>query len=124
MCARSAWVGLPFVLAACATAGTSSSRPVSTPPPRAVATPAPPPPASPPQGSGIRFFVDPPDAQVLVNGRDLGPVARLGADGSLRLTPGIYRVTLRHPGFETWRAEVAVRGTFERIQVQLVKQTP
>ncbi|HUB09833.1 MAG TPA: PEGA domain-containing protein [Myxococcales bacterium] len=121
---RSAWVGLPFVLAACATAQRPAAQPVSSAPPRPVATPSAPPQASPSPGSGIRFFVDPPDAEVLVNGRDLGSVARLGADGSLRLTPGIYRVTLRHPGFETWRAEVAVRGAFERIQVQLVKQTP
>jgi hypothetical protein len=39
------------------------------------------------------------------------------------LDPGLYQVSLRCPGFVTWRAEVAVRsGEAEPIRVTLNKR--
>lgn len=124
MFARVAWLGLPLSsFVACATSRAPATQAVPTVAPRTEVAPAPPPAPVPALESGIRFFVDPPDARLLVNGRDLGGVAQLGG-GVVRLAPGLYRVTLRREGFETWRAEVAVRGGFERLQVSLVRQSP
>ncbi|MHB8419205.1 MAG: PEGA domain-containing protein [Myxococcales bacterium] len=121
MSVRLAWVGLAALLAACATPK-SAGQPAAAPPAAHPAAEAARPAQAAAASSGIRFSVDPRDARIIVNGRDLGTVETLGANGALRLDPGLYRVTLRREGFETWRAEVAVRGGFERIQVQLVKQ--
>ncbi len=123
MVARLAWGGFICCLAACAAprAPVASTVPGNAVPARPVPPPPLPPVAAP--GTGIRFRIDPPDSEILLNGHDVGPAARLGSDGALRLDPGLYRVTLRHEGFETWRAEVAVHSGFERLQVQLVKRS-
>lgn len=65
--------------------------------------------------------VIPSDAEVFLDGRRLGPASALGgADGVLSLEPGVYQITVRKKGFETWRAEVAVGDRVERIEVSLV----
>jgi hypothetical protein len=126
MSVRPVSLGIPIVLVACA--GPRAAAPSPQQPggeaasPQAAGSAAVPSPA--PAGSGIRFNVDPPDALVQLNGRDIGTVAALGPNGAVRLAPGIYRVTLRRDGFEPWRAEVAVRGGYERLQVSLVRRSP
>jgi hypothetical protein len=39
----------------------------------------------------------------------------------LSVKPGIYQVSLKRPGFVTWRAEVTVGDGAEAIQVIMVK---
>jgi hypothetical protein len=46
------------------------------------------------------------------------------ASGVLGLAPGIYQVSLRAPGYVTWRAEVAVRAGREKIEVRLSRKEP
>jgi hypothetical protein len=68
--------------------------------------------------------VAPPDAQVFINGRSVGKVAELKGSGTVRLSPGLYRVSVERVGFQTWRAEVAVRGGVEPIEVKLLQLQP
>lgn len=85
---------------------------------------APPPPAAPqPTETGLSFAVEPPDAEVFVDGRSHGRVADLARSG-LPLPPGLYQVSLKRAGFATWRAEVAVRAGLEPIRVTLSRAAP
>jgi hypothetical protein len=68
---------------------------------------------------GLSFAVAPADAEVLIDGRSYGKVADLARNGTLPLPAGLYQVSLRCPGYATWRAEVAVRGAVEPIRVNL-----
>ncbi|MHB8873602.1 MAG: PEGA domain-containing protein [Myxococcaceae bacterium] len=121
----------PVLLAALALAGC-----VRAPPPL---PPAPPPPvkeavAPPPEGSplhgkagrkvtpGLKFRVSPPEAEIVIDGVSRGAAGALSSSqGLLPLPVGIYQVSLRAKGYDTWRAEVAVRHGPELIQVTLLK---
>jgi hypothetical protein len=73
--------------------------------------------------TGLVFAVEPPQAQISVDGQPYGTVADLAArEGLLPLAPGIYQVSLKAAGYTTWRAEVAVRSGTEPIRVTLVKK--
>jgi hypothetical protein len=110
-----------LVSAACASAPERPPPPAPTPS-APVAAPAPVAPA--PAGvTGLAFLVEPREAQIAIDGELRGTVADLaGAGGVLALPPGIYQVSLKSAGYVTWRAEVAVRATVERIEVKLVKK--
>src|SRR5208282_5572320 len=98
-------------------------QPEPRPPPPEAAAPATVAPLAepPPQAlSGIRFSVDPPDAQVFVDGRSVGLASALAGAGTVKLSPGLYRVSVERAGFQTWRAEVAVRVGVEPIEVKLL----
>ncbi|HEY6106802.1 MAG TPA: PEGA domain-containing protein [Anaeromyxobacteraceae bacterium] len=113
------------VLAAAAMACASPPRP---PPPPPSPAPAPPPAAPAPRApsaaeTGLLFEVEPAEAQIAVDGQPYGTVAELASRGGvLALAPGIYQVSLRAPGYATWRAEVAVRTGTEPIRVKLTKK--
>ncbi len=115
------------ILAAAAMACASAPPP---PPPAPTPTPAPsPPPAAPaPRApsapeTGLLFEMKPAEAQIAVDGQPYGTVADLASRGGvLALAPGIYQVSLRAPGYATWRAEVAVRTGSEPIRVKLTKK--
>lgn len=88
--------------------------------PRAV---APPPRAPEPIDSGLSFTVEPSSAEIAIDGNSVGTVADVAASGGLlRLAPGIYQVSLKAPGYVTWRAEVALRSGTEAIRVKLNKK--
>jgi hypothetical protein len=94
--------------------------PPALPPPTLAPAPVAPGPAA---VTGLAFAVEPRDAQIAVDGEPRGTVADLAAAGGvLVLPPGIYQVSLKSAGHQTWRAEVAVRSSVERIDVKLVKK--
>jgi hypothetical protein len=73
--------------------------------------------------TGLVFAVEPREAQISVDGQPYGTVADLAPrDGVLPLAPGIYQVSLKAPGYTTWRAEVAIRSGTEPIRVTLVRK--
>jgi len=114
-----------LALAACA--GGKAAPPPAALPPAPAAAPLPPSPAAAPAAplpaTGLDLAVEPALAEILVDGELRGTVADL-ASGVLGLAPGIYQVSLRAPGYVTWRAEVAVRAGRERIEVQLARKEP
>ncbi len=108
-------------LAGCASA--PPARPAEAPTaaaPAAVAAPAAPAPSSGP--SGLSFQVEPAEAQILIDGKPYGTVATVGNGGVVPLQPGLHQVSVKCAGYETWRAEVAVRNAVEPIRVTLVKR--
>ncbi len=118
---------LAALLAATAVGCASAPAPTPVPAP-AAAKPPPPPAAAAPRApsapeTGLLFEVEPAEAQIAVDGQPYGTVAQLAARGGvLALAPGIYQVSLRAPGYATWRAEVAVRTGTEPIRVKLTKK--
>jgi hypothetical protein len=110
-------VSAASLFAACASARPQpESHPAEAAPAIVAPVAEPPPPAL----SGIRFSVDPPDAQVFVDGRSMGQASALAGAGTVKLLPGLYRVSVERAGFQTWRAEVAVRVGVEAIEVKLL----
>ncbi len=69
---------------------------------------------------GLKVLAEPDDAELLVDGQSYGKVSELTA--ALPLKPGIYQVSLKRGGYQTWRAEVAVGDKTEQLRVVLVKQ--
>lgn len=110
------------LLAACAGAPLAPAPIAPAAPPVAEAAPAEPapPPEPAPAPSGLRFFVEPPSAEVIVNGVSQGSAAAIsGGGGLLRLVPDLYRIELVRPGYRTWRGEVAVGAAPETLRVTL-----
>ena len=89
-------------------------------PAQRAAPPAPAPRAPETLATGLLLAVEPPEAEIAVDGRAFGSVGGLAEGrGFLPLPPGIYQVSLKAPGYVTWRAEVAVRSSTEPIRVKL-----
>ncbi len=120
---RLAAVSAALLLAACA--GGKAAPPQTKPPAAAapeVAAPAAAP-AAPLPATGLELLVEPASAEVLIDGEVRGVVSDL-ASGVLGLAPGIYQVSIKAPGYVTWRAEVAVRSSREKIEVRLARKEP
>ncbi|MBL8953861.1 MAG: PEGA domain-containing protein [Myxococcaceae bacterium] len=69
---------------------------------------------------GLKVLSEPDDAELTVDGQSYGKVSAL--TGALQLKPGIYQVSLKRGGYQTWRAEVAVGDKTEQLRVVMVKQ--
>jgi hypothetical protein len=102
---------------ACAT--TAPPGPAPTSPPSAA--PGPVSEAPVPGPSGLRIKVDPPDAEIFVDGTSLGPANALASAGTIPMAPGLYQVSLKRSGYQTWRAEVSVKDSAQPIEVTLVR---
>ena len=113
-----------FVSVACASAPAERPPPSAPPAPAPATAPSPLPAApAPAAATGLAFSVSPREAEIAIDGQPSGTVADLAAAGGvLILPPGIYQVSLKSAGYVTWRAEVAVRSSVERIDVKLVKK--
>ena len=73
--------------------------------------------------TGFRLDVDPSDAELTVDGKELGPVNAVTlTDGVLALDPGVHQMSLKRKGYQTWRAEVALGNDIEPLKVSLVKR--
>jgi len=111
-----------LALAACATPVPVPDKVAPPPPPADVAEEqAPVEPA--PQATGLRFEVQPAEAEIVIGGESYG--SAVDSDGASRvvsLPPGLYQVSIRHAGYTTWRAEVSVSDAMEIIRVSLVKR--
>jgi hypothetical protein len=71
---------------------------------------------------GLKLDVQPGDAELIIDGQSLGPVTKIGPGGVVALKPGIYQVSLKARGYQTWRAEVTVGEKNELLKVALVKR--
>ena len=69
---------------------------------------------------GLKVVAEPDDAELVIDGQSYGKVSALTAP--LQLKPGIYQVSLKRGGYQTWRAEVAVGEKTEQLKVVMVKQ--
>lgn len=70
-----------------------------------------------PTGPGLRVTVVPGEAEVVVDGESKGPAS--GLPEVMALESGIHQILIQAPGYQTWRAEVAIRDAVEAIKVTL-----
>jgi hypothetical protein len=105
-----------FALAAlsvgCAHAPVAQDKPADGKPPDAVVTVA--------DEPGLQVQAEPADAELVIDGQSYGKVSELPQRVTLK--PGIYQVSLKRDGFQTWRAEVSVGEKTELLKVALVKR--
>lgn len=104
----------------------SSPREASVPPVVAATTPTPAIAPTCPPAPGLCLTIEPSDTILEVDGEVVGPITSLGETPPhfVPRPPGIYQITLKRPGFVTWRGEVSVRDSPERIDVSLTAATP
>ena len=75
-----------------------------------------------PTGPGLVVYVEPDDAELIIDGASLGIASKLELqNGLLPLRSGIYQVNLKRAGYISWRAEVTVNDKPETIRVTLKK---
>lgn len=79
---------------------------------------------SPAPKPGIAFEIDPPDAEVFVDGESLGSAAEVIEAGDLILSAGLHQIMIRHDDFETSRVEVTIGEKTELLQINLQAKTP
>ena len=72
--------------------------------------------------TGNVLAVEPPDAEIAIDGRPWGPASKLGARGLVQLPPGFYQVTVSRTGYATWRAEVAIRAEPQPFKIVLERR--
>jgi hypothetical protein len=76
--------------------------------------------AAPQQPTGrISFDCQPKEALVVVDGEVLGSVSQLMEQGGATLPQGHHRIEIKHEGYRTFRFELILKGSTEKIQVQL-----
>ncbi len=67
----------------------------------------------------VHIRCTPPDAQLSVDGRPLGPVSALPGGGALGLPPGLHRFEFTRAGRRPFRIELKLADAEERLQVTL-----
>ncbi len=74
---------------------------------------------APPASPGIEFRIEPGDAEVYVDGERLGSARDVAAGGVLELSAGLHQIMIRHDVLKTYRVEVSIGDTTEKITVNL-----
>jgi hypothetical protein len=65
------------------------------------------------------FLVNPPDAEVLLDGVVQGKASDFTEDRYLKVPPGTHRIELRKAGYESYGREIYVARTLKRIEATL-----
>jgi hypothetical protein len=66
------------------------------------------------------FLVNPPDADVVLDGVVQGQASDFTEDRYLKVPPGTHRLELRREGYETYAREIYVSRSLKRIEATLV----
>ena len=69
---------------------------------------------------GLIFAVNPPDAEVVLDGVVQGKAAEFTEDRYLKVESGTHRLELRKPGYETYVRDVYVSNALLRIEATLI----
>ena len=73
--------------------------------------------------TGLNLSIEPPDAKVFLDDAPIGSGAEIASRGGVvELKPGIYRLLVKRPGYQTVRAEVAVQSKIEALQIRMEKR--
>ncbi len=70
--------------------------------------------------AGIVFAVNPPDAEVILDGIARGKAAEFAGERRLEAESGTHRLELRKPGYETYARDVYVSNALLRIEAILM----
>ncbi len=69
---------------------------------------------------GLVFAVNPPDAEVLLDGVVQGKASEFTEERFLKVESGTHRLELRKPGYEPYARDVYVSNAILRIEAALV----
>ncbi len=70
---------------------------------------------------GLIFAVNPPDAEVVLDGVAQGKASEFTEERYLKVASGSHTLELRLAGFETYRRELYVSNSLLRIETTLVR---
>jgi hypothetical protein len=71
---------------------------------------------------GLVFQVNPPEAEVFLDGVGQGPSSAFTEDRYLKVSPGKHLLELRLGGYETYSREIYVANSLLRIEAGLIKR--
>ncbi|MBE0569547.1 MAG: PEGA domain-containing protein [Deltaproteobacteria bacterium] len=71
---------------------------------------------------GLVFNVNPPEAEVVLDGVGQGPSSAFTQDRYLKVSPGKHRLELRLDGYETYSREIYVANSLLRIEAGLIRR--
>ena len=71
---------------------------------------------------GLVFNVNPPEAEVFLDGVGQGASSAYTEDRYLKVSPGKHVLELRLPGYETYSREIYVANSLLRIEAALIKR--
>ena len=71
---------------------------------------------------GLIFNVNPPEAEVFLDGVGQGPSSAFTEDRYLKVSPGKHVLELRLDGYETFSREIFVSNSLLRIEAGLIKR--
>ena len=73
---------------------------------------------------GLVFAVNPPDAEVVLDGVSQGKASDFTEDRYLKVESGTHMLTLRRAGYDTYSRTVYVSNSLLRVEVTLVEGGP
>ncbi len=72
--------------------------------------------------AGLVFNVNPPEAEVVLDGVAQGPASAFTEDRYLKVSPGKHTLELRLPGYETYTREFYMANSLLRIEEGLIRK--
>ncbi|MFA6147852.1 MAG: PEGA domain-containing protein [bacterium] len=72
--------------------------------------------------AGLVFNVNPPEAEVVLDGVAQGPASGFTEDRYLKVSAGKHVLELRFPGYETYTREFYMANSLLRIEERLIKR--
>lgn len=72
--------------------------------------------------AGLVFNVNPPEAEVVLDGVAQGPASAFTEERYLKVSPGKHVLELRLPGYETYKREFYMANSLLRIEEGLIRK--
>jgi len=72
--------------------------------------------------AGLVFSVNPPEAEVVLDGVAQGPASAFTEERYLKVSPGKHTLELRYPGYETYTREFYMANSLLRIEEGLIRK--
>ncbi|MCL5884165.1 MAG: PEGA domain-containing protein [Deltaproteobacteria bacterium] len=72
--------------------------------------------------AGLVFNVNPPEAEVVLDGVAQGPASAFTEERYLKVSPGKHVLELRLPGYETYTREFYMANSLLRIEEGLIRK--
>jgi len=72
--------------------------------------------------AGLVFNVNPPEAEVVLDGVGQGPASAFTEERYLKVSPGKHVLELRLPGYETYTREFYMANSLLRIEEALIRK--
>ena len=70
---------------------------------------------------GLIFAVNPPEAEVLLDGVVQGRASDFNEERYLKVPSGKHQLEIRMPGFEPYRREIYISNSLQRIETALIQ---